>query len=114
MTGLKSFRQAPTSLRRWRDHRGLTLEQVGNIVGVGPQAVHKWEQGKTPVNLETLRLLAQVYETTPSELLFDPADAETHKRMQRAYEVLRSLPADHADRWLDVGRIMADGGETKP
>ena len=106
MPAKKRPREAPATLRKWRLHRGLTLEQVGNIFGVGPQAVHKWETGKTPVDLETIKLLARIYETTPDALLHDPADAPLAERLQRAYEVLKGLPAEQADQWLGVGAAM--------
>lgn len=112
MPAKKPTRPAPASLRKWRLHRSLTLEQVGNIVGKGAQAVHKWEVGKTPVDLETLKLLAQAYETTPDALLFDPADEGMAKRMRAAHDVLKTLPPEDAESWLTVGRAM--GSAKKP
>lgn len=107
MPAKKPNRPAPTSLRKWRLYRDLTQEQVGNIVGVGFQAVHKWEVGKTPVNLEILKLLAKAYNTTPDALLFDPSEGELVERMRRAHGVLKTLPSDQADQWLGVGAAMA-------
>lgn len=109
MPAKKPARQPPTTLRKWRLHRSLTLEQVGNIVGKGAQAVHKWEVGKTPVDLETLKLLAQVYETTPDALLFDPADDSLAQRMRAAHDVLKTLPPEDAESWIAVGRAMTAG-----
>lgn len=111
MPARKPDRPAPTTLRKWRLHRRLTLEQVGNILGKGTQAVHKWETGKTPVDIETLKLLARAYETTPDALLFDPADEDLISRMRAAHEVLKSLPSDQAESWLSVGRAMASTGK---
>jgi transcriptional regulator with XRE-family HTH domain len=81
------------------------------MIGVGPQAVHKWETGKTPVELETLKLLAQCYNTTPDALLFSPNDGHLIERMRRAHEVLKRLPAPRADQWLGVGQAMAGDSE---
>lgn len=113
MPARKPDRPAPTTLRKWRLHRALTLEQVGNIVGKGAQAVHKWETGKTPVDIETLKTLAQIYGTTPDALLFDPSDEALVAKMRQAHEVLKTLPHDQADQWLGVGRAMASTGKTK-
>lgn len=109
MPAKKPARPAPAFLRKWRLHRSLTLEQVGNIVGKGAQAVHKWEVGKTPVDLETLKLLAQAYETTPDALLFDPADDSLAQRMRAAHDVLKTLPPEDAESWIAVGRAMTAG-----
>ncbi len=107
MPAKKPERDAPTTLRKWRLHRGLTLEQVGNIVGRGTQAVHKWEVGKTPVDLETLKLLARAYDTSPDALLHDPADSHLIERMREAYDLLRRMPDRTAGTWLEAGRAMA-------
>lgn len=109
MPAKKPSRPAPVTLRKWRLHRGLTLEQVGNIVGKGAQAVHKWEVGKTPVDLETLKLLAQAYETSPDALLHDPADEALIARMSEAYRLLKTLPSQEVETWLATGRAMARG-----
>lgn len=109
----KPPRSAPTTLRKWRLHHGLTLEQVGNIIGRGPQAVHKWETGKTPVDLETLKLLAKAYDTTPDALLFEPAEGELAHRMRAAHDILKLLPSDDAERWLGVGMAMT-GKRSEP
>ncbi len=95
------------TIKRWREFRGLTLEQVGNKLGIGGQAVHKWEAGKTPLTVEKLRLLAAIYETTPDALLYDPSQADMVERMRRAYELLRRMPAGSADKWLGLGEDLS-------
>lgn len=113
MPAHKPTRPAPVTIRKWRLHRSLTLEQVGNIIGKGAQAVHKWEVGKTPVDIETLKLLAQVYDTTPDALLFEPADEALVRRMREAHEVLKNLPEQQAESWISVGRAMTPTGKPK-
>ena len=41
-----------------RKERGLTQEQLGNLVGVSAQAVSKWEKGGTP-DVELLPILSR-------------------------------------------------------
>jgi transcriptional regulator with XRE-family HTH domain len=106
-------RPAASTLKRWRLHRGLTQEQVANRMGVGPQAVHKWEAGKTPVDIEKLRLLAQIYDTTPDALLYDPIEGQLIEKMRRAYQVLNRLPPASAEKWLGVGEDMLPPEEQK-
>lgn len=101
------MRKPEKTLRAWRKLRGLTLEHVGNILGVGPQAVHKWEAGKSPVDLERLRQLAEIYRTTPDALLFLPTEGELVERMRQAHDILTALPPEKAAHWLSVGEAMA-------
>ena len=98
---------APEFLRKWRLSKNLTLEQVGNIIGVGSQAVHKWEVGKTPLNYETLKLLASAYQTDVAGLLFDPDDPVMSERVKRAVDVLKKIPSCSVETWLAAGQAMA-------
>ena len=53
-----------------RKQHGLTLEDVGNAVGVGKSTVRKWENG-TIANMrrDKIQSLASVLHTTPSYLM---------------------------------------------
>lgn len=108
--GFMPQKRAPASpqptLKAWRVLRGLKLEQVGNIIGVTAQAVHKWEAGKVPVTLENLALLAQAYGTTPANLLFYPNEAALEEKFRRAHAVLIVMGPEKADRWLTIGEDL--------
>lgn len=86
---------------------GQRIGEVSNREAVGGQTVHKWEVGKTPVDLDTLKLLAQIYDTTPDALLYDPSEGHIVERMRRAHSVLKALPDDRAEQWLGVGEAMS-------
>ena len=48
----------------------LTLEEVGNIVGVGKSTVRKWESGEIAnMRRDKIALLAQALHTTPAYLM---------------------------------------------
>ena len=57
-------------IRDRRHELGLTLEEVGNIVGVGKSTVRKWESG-TIRNLrrDKIALLAKALQLEPVDLL---------------------------------------------
>lgn len=88
-------------------HRKLTLEQVGNIIGKGPQAIHKWEVGKVPVTLDNLRLLAKAYETEPSKLLALPEESDLVDKLLRAQALMLAMAPERAERWLSMGEDLA-------
>lgn len=107
---MPSTREKPApqpTLKAWRVHLGLTLEQVGNKIGKTPQTIHKWEAGKVPVTLENLALLAQAYGTEPARLLFMPDEAAVESAFRRAHSVLSHLDASRAARWLEMGEDLA-------
>jgi transcriptional regulator with XRE-family HTH domain len=49
------------ALRAWRKRLGLTQAQAGEILGVTPRAVAKWEAGQAPIDKRT-QLATQMYE----------------------------------------------------
>lgn len=53
-----------------RTQLGLTLEEVGNAVGVGKSTVRKWESGViTRIGSDKIDLLARALKVTPAELM---------------------------------------------
>ena len=53
-----------------RLEKGLTLEQVGNLVGVGKSTVRKWETGMIAnMKRDKIASLAQALGTTPAYLM---------------------------------------------
>lgn len=100
-TGLHSH------LTAWRTSKGLSQEQVANILGVNKSTVHRWETGKRAVDLEDLRRLAEIYEVDPIALLLSPTDHDLARRLHAALEVLKAAPDGVADRWLQIGADLA-------
>lgn len=57
-------------IKRLRLDRGMTLEQVADIVGVGKSTVRKWETGMIAnMKRDKIALLAQALGTTPAYLM---------------------------------------------
>ena len=57
-------------IKELRQEKGLTLEQVANIVGVGKSTVRKWETGMIAnMRRDKIAALAQALGTTPIYLM---------------------------------------------
>ena len=75
--------------------RGLTQQELGDIVGVQKSAIAKYEKGRV-VNIKrsTLQKIASALEIRPSELLFDESPKETadlHVKIITDFELMRVL-----------------------
>jgi transcriptional regulator with XRE-family HTH domain len=100
--------EAFAHLSAWREHAGLTQEQVANILGVSNVTIHRWESGKAPVTVENFLALAKLYKVhDPAQLMFPVPHQEVALRLRRALAVLDSLPADQASHWLDSGESLS-------
>lgn len=56
-------------LRQIREARGLSRSALGQLVGVHPSAVSRWERGQRQPSLDTLRHLAAMLRLTAGERL---------------------------------------------
>ncbi|MCH5205688.1 MAG: helix-turn-helix domain-containing protein [Oscillospiraceae bacterium] len=59
-------------IRRLRNEKGLTQEQLGEMVGVQKAAVQKWENGSVQ-NLKraTIKKLAEIFDVSPASFVKD-------------------------------------------
>lgn len=59
-----------TKIKELRQERGLTLEQVAKVVGVGKSTVRKWETGMIAnMKRDKIASLAKALGTTPAYLM---------------------------------------------
>ena len=58
-----------TNIKRMRQNKGLTQEQLADILGVSPAAVSKWEAKNTYPDITMLIPLAQVFRVSMDDLL---------------------------------------------
>lgn len=57
-------------IKTLREQQGLTLEEVGNIVGVGKSTVRKWETGAIAnMRRDKITKIAEALHTTPAYLM---------------------------------------------
>lgn len=85
-------------LQQLRTKKGFTQEQLAEKVCVSRVAVSKWESGRGYPNLDSLKMLAKVFDVTiddllSSEELLDIAEAQNKNKS----DVLRSLMFGIAD-----------------
>ena len=82
-------------IKKARLERGLTQQELGNIVGVQKSAIAKYENGRI-VNIKrsTLQKIAKALNIRPSELVFteSPKDtADLHVRILTDFELMDAI-----------------------
>ncbi len=65
-------------LRAARRGAGMTQKQLAEALGVEPITVSRWERGVTSPSLPRLRRIAELTETTVSDLVRTPDAQTTH------------------------------------
>ena len=80
-------------IRQLRFKAGLTQEQLSERMGVGPQAVSKWETGAAMPDVTALPLLAEIFGVTIDDL-FDLTAEQRLNRIENSLDVTKDLPPD--------------------
>lgn len=91
------------TITRLRKERGLTQEQLGQLVGVSAQAVSKWEKGGAP-DVELLPLLADRLGVS-MDALFGRAEPSTADMTTQFQQWLLSIPSK--ERFSTLFELLA-------
>ena len=101
-------------IKQLRLERGMTLEQVADIVGVGKSTVRKWETGMIAnMKRDKIALLAKALGTTPGYLMGWREDAKESNSPDAIkltegeallLELFRQIPEDAQKMYLEVLR----------
>lgn len=80
-------------IRQLRFKAGLTQEQLAEQLGVGAQAVSKWETGVAMPDITTLPLLSEVFGVSIDDL-FDLSAEQRLNRIENRMDAEEELPQD--------------------
>lgn len=82
---------------------GLTLEDVGKIVGVSKATVQRWESGEiSNMRRDKILLLAKALHTTPAYLMGWEAESKKESEMnQKLIELIDSLTEEQVAETLN-------------
>ena len=80
-------------IRQLRFRTGLTQEQLADKLGLGPQAVSKWENAAAMPDITMLPLLAEIFGVSIDEL-FDLSSEQRLNRIENRLDTEEDLPQD--------------------
>jgi len=69
-------------IAKLRNEKGLTQQELGDIVGVGFRTVSKWERGLNLPDIENINELSKIFSVTKEEILNgELKKEETHEEV---------------------------------
>ena len=101
-------------IKNLRKEKGLTLEQVASVVGVGKSTVRKWETGMIAnMRRDKIAALAKALGTTPAYLMgwkeddkkIPPTEQQLDEGEKLMLELFRQIPKDKQPEALDLLRV---------
>lgn len=95
-------------IRQFRKAKGLSQQELGEMLGVSAVSVSKWERGQTQPDINTLRAMADLFNTTIDELCdrvpaLVPGKQDKLTMVARAF---RQLTDEEQEKYLAVGRAL--------
>lgn len=93
------FKSIGRTLAQRREAKGLTQDQVSEVLQIGTEAVSRMERGLTMPTVQRLAELAEIYECGIDELLI-ASSTRTNDQAELISQVLQTLP--EADRAMIV------------
>ena len=95
-------------MKKLRLEQGLTLEEVGNRVGVGKSTVRKWENGQIAnMRHDKIALVAKALNTTPGYLMGWEEPKPPHRPDFFPASAVRPLSDLHHQRVPMIGSVAA-------
>ena len=93
------------NIKRIRQNKGVTQEQLGDSIGVSGQAVSKWENGSALPDIQVLPKLADYFGISIDELMGYKLNALTYKEQFVKFMLGNGI--------LQIGEFDLKGGQKK-
>ena len=97
-------------IRQLRFRAGLTQEQLADKLGVGAQAVSKWENTVAMPDITLLPCLAEIFGVTIDDL-FDLTVEQRLNRIENSLDIESELSQDVFREYEDFLKSQLDSGE---
>lgn len=88
------------SIKKLREERGMTQDELAEKLNVTRQAVSNWETGKTQPDIETLTRLAEIFDVSVERIIYGS------ERKERIVEVSRNVQVGPKEG-LGMGACLA-------
>lgn len=82
------------NLKKLREKKGNTQEELARHIGITVQSVSKWERGEAYPDVETLPVIAEFYSVTVDDLL-GVGEIEKRARVKKFLEEYRVIDKNH-------------------
>ena len=96
-------------VKQWGNHRGLTQEALGELIGVAHGAIGQLERGETNYTQETMEAIAEAPRCSVADLIaWDPSDKES---FWSVVDPIMKLPPDQRTKILASMKLLSGSRE---
>lgn len=94
-------------IRELREESGLTLEQLGDMIGATHATIQRLETGKMILTEKYVRSIAAALRRRPGEIFEKETASSVDDTERRAIALARKLPERQRAAWFQVGDTLA-------
>lgn len=101
-------------IRALRKIHGMTMKELGNLVGLSESTISLYENGKREPDLETLQHFADIFHVSVDYILgrdvaeSNPPTDSVESQRDEAIRILKSLSDENYQAMLTILRTMVD------
>lgn len=88
------------SIKKLREEKGMTQDELAEKLNVTRQAVSNWETGKTQPDIETLTRLAEIFDVSVERIIYGS------ERKERVVQVSRDVQVGPKEG-IGMGAVLA-------
>ena len=91
------------TIKKLRQEKGLTQEELGTLLGVKKAAVQKYESGQVQ-NLKqaTIKRLCEIFEKSPSVFIFNETELLNEKRLSEEVSLIEQIQKTYGKEVIEL------------
>lgn len=99
-------------IKQLRISKGLTQEELGEMLGVKKAAVQKYESGQVQnLKQSTIKKLCEIFNKYPDYFIFDDFDSELEKELRKEVEFVQIMEKKYGKDVISIFEVVIDLNE---
>lgn len=96
-------------IKQLRIGKGLTQEELGDLLGVKKAAIQKYESGQVQnLKSETIKKLCKIFDKYPSHFIFDDFDTNLEKQLRKEAETIEFIRKQYGQEVFHILEIVLE------
>ena len=99
-------------IKQLRISKGLTQEELGEMLGVKKAAVQKYESGQVQnLKQSTIKKLCEIFNKYPDYFIFDDFDSELEKELRQEVEFVQIMEKKYGKDVISIFEVVINLNE---
>lgn len=102
-----------SAIRKLRLEKGMTQDELGELLGVKKSAVQKWESGRvTNLKQSTVKALCEIFDKNPVVFIFDSNELLNSEKIKHQISLIEQIDLLYGKDVIKLMEVFLELGET--